>query len=356
MTADFVLRAGPAARRLIEHHGLTPDLITLLAAPAGGPKFIAVQALDAWLFSTWLPQRRQPLPAIGSSIGAFRIIAGAHRDPAAALARLTRAYFDKTYPRRPTPLELTAAIRDIFRQLHDPADDDHILQHPWLRPHIVTTLCQGLSGARHPLSQGLGMGLAYLDNLRHRDAMARRFHRCLFHAGDTPCALQHDAFPTRHVRLTRDNLEEATLASGTLPLAMETRRDLPGAPRGAHVDGGMIDYHMDLVTQGETPPLTFIPHYEQRVVPGWFDKRLPRRHPRHGDHLLVLSPSPALVADLPGGKIPCRQDFKRYAGNDAGRLQAWQAALRASERLRDGFREALDRGRIMDVLQPLHPG
>ncbi len=354
MTAAITLRAGASARRLIEHQGLTPDAITLLGAPAGGPKFLIVKALDDFLFSEWLPQRQQPLPAFGSSVGAFRLVAAAHRDSKAALQRLVDAYCDKCYEQRPSASELTAAIRAIFEHMHDRSDTEHILNHPWLQLHLVTTRCQGLAASQHPVTQSLGFGLAFLSNLAHRDKLANRFERCVFHTGSTPFNLIPDAFSTEFSALTPANLGEVTLASGSIPIVMETRRDLPDSTPGAHIDGGMIDYHMDIRDADDSAQqLVFIPHYEQRVVPGWFDKRLPKRQPQHHEHLVVLSPAPELVAKLPGGKVPCRKDFTIYKNDDAARLKAWRAGLDASERIADAFREILLKQRVMDVLMPL---
>ena len=92
---------------------------------------------------------------------------------------------------------------------------------------------------------------------------------------------------------------------------------------------------------------------EQRVVPGWLDKGLRHRRARHVERMLVLSPNPALVARLPGGKSPCRKDFSGYKGRDSERLQAWQAALSLGERIADEFRDMLARGDVMTRLQPL---
>lgn len=354
MTAAITLRAGASARRLIEQDGLTPDAITLLGAPAGGPKFLITKGLDDFLFGEWLPNRQQPLPAFGSSVGAFRLVAAAHRSPQAALQRLVDAYCAKCYDKRPSASELTTAIREIFQQMHDEQDTDYLLNHPWLQLHIVTTRCQGLAASRHPLPQSLGFGMAYLSNLAHRDRLATRFQRCVFHAGAKPFNLIPDAFTTEFSSLTKANITEVTLASGSIPIIMETRRDLPDSAPGAHIDGGMIDYHMDIRDADENAKqLVFIPHYEQRVVPGWFDKKLLKRQAQHQDHLLVLSPSPELVASLPGGKVPCRKDFTIYKNDDAARLKAWRAALDASERMADAFREVLAKQRVMDVLAPL---
>ncbi|MEL0028443.1 MAG: patatin-like phospholipase family protein [Perlucidibaca sp.] len=351
---SFVLRAGPLAREQITREGLTPDSLAAFGAPAGGPKFLALTHLDSFLFRDWLPARRQPLPAFGSSIGAFRLVAAAHRDPAAAFSRLVRAYCAQRYDSKPDAAEVTRQVRHILHEMLDEADLEHVLAHPWLRLNLITTRCLGLAASRQPGTQALGFALAFLSNLRHRDRLASRFERCVFHNGTAAEAvLSADAFRTHHARLTRDNLAAVTLASGTIPLMMETVRDIPAGPAGAHIDGGMIDYHMDLALSRTPAGILFIPHYEQRVVPGWFDKGLKGRSARHTARMLVLSPAPARVAALPGGKIPCRKDFKRYHQRDDERLRAWDAGIALSQEIADEFRDLLASGRVADALQPL---
>lgn len=353
MPRSFVLRAGPLARAQIAANGLTPDSLAAFGAPAGGPKFLIVTGLDSHLFRDWLPQRRHPLPAFGSSIGAFRLVAAAHRDPVAAFARLIGAYSAQRYDSTPDAREVSRQVNAILHALLDPDDLNHVLAHPWLQLNLITTRCRGLAGSRHRAAQMAGFALAFASNLRARDRLASRFERCLFHTGPAPLLRPQDAFRTHISALTRDNLAPVTLASGTLPLMMEAVRDLPGGPPGAHVDGGLIDYHMDLPLDGQHAGIVFVPHYEQRVVPGWFDKGLKRRQARHTDRLLVLSPAPALVASLPGGKIPCRQDFTRYHGHDDQRLAAWAAARAASHDIAAEFADLVAGGDVAAALQPL---
>lgn len=355
MPQSFVLRAGSLARQLIERDGLTPDSLAAFGAPAGGPKFLILTHLDSFLFRDWLPTRRQPLPAFGSSIGAFRLVAAAHRDPAGAFARLVEAYCAQRYDNRPGAAEITRQVRQILHHMLADADIDHILQHPWLRLNLITTRCQGLAASHSSGLQALGFGMAFMSNLRHRNHLANRFERCIFHnAASAQQVLQPDAFRTHHAALTAENLAAVTLASGTIPLMMDTVRDIPAGPPGAHIDGGMIDYHMDLpLRDAETPGILFIPHYEQRVVPGWFDKGLKRRSAQHTERMLVLSPSPERVARLPGSKIPCRKDFTHYQQRDGERLQAWEAAIAASREIAEEFQELLESGRAAEALRPL---
>lgn len=355
-TLPFVLRAGSAARTQIQNLGFNANSLAALGAPAGGPKFIIQSYLDRFLFGEWLPQRVAALPAFGSSIGAFRLLAGAHPDPAAAAERLYVAYCQQHYASKPTAQEITREVGHILNALLQKEHIPTILQHPWLQLNLLTTRCLGLAAAKQPAWQALGFALAFGSNLRSRQHLAQRFERCVFqNQTEAPGVLAKDSFRTHYHALTPENLATVTLASGSIPLVMETVRDIPNSPEGAHIDGGMLDYHMDLPLQNIQPTagILFIPHYEQRIVSGWFDKHLKRRQPSHHERMLVLSPSPEVVAKLPGGKIPCRKDFTIYHGRDRQRLAAWQAALTVSEDISGSFQHLLKQGTIGDHLQAL---
>ena len=52
--------------------------------------------------------------------------------------------------------------------------------------------------------------------------------------------------PTQHVLLTKDNLRQAVLASGSIPMVLNPVENIAGAGRGLYYDGGVTDYHFDL--------------------------------------------------------------------------------------------------------------
>ncbi len=351
----FVLRAGPSARAHIEANGFDANQVAALGAPAGGPKFLILKHLDDYLFGPWLAQRRERLPVFGSSIGAFRLVAAAHQDPAAALDRLVAAYSAQHYASKPDAAEVSRQVRQILDSVLQTDELDQLIAHPKLHLHLITARCKGLSAHPKTWLQAIGLGQAFLANYRGRDKLARHMERCVFHSGDAPSPLlDRDVFTTHSVALTAENLAEATLASGTIPLLMRSVRDIAGAPKGAHIDGGIVDYHMDMPLTPAEPgqaPILFVPHYESRLVPGWFDKGITSRLPTQADRLLLLSPAPELVAKLPSQTIPSRNDFKTYHGRDADRLKAWRAAVEASREIAEAFAELSDRGRLLDAVR-----
>ena len=68
----------------------------------------------------------------------------------------------------------------------------------------------------------------------------------------------------------------------------------------------------------------------------------------------TLAGNPAeLVARLPGGAVPSREDFTRFVQQPAERIRRWQIAALESERLGEQFVADLEHGRVAELLQPL---
>jgi hypothetical protein len=67
--------------------------------------------------------------------------------------------------------------------------------------------------------------------------------------------------------------------------------------------------------------------------------------------VLLLAPSPEFVAELPFGRIPDRRDFLRLAGRDDERVAFWQKTVEMSTRLGAQFLDAVDSGRIRELVQ-----
>jgi hypothetical protein len=55
------------------------------------------------------------------------------------------------------------------------------------------------------------------------------------------------------------------------------------------------------------------------------------------------TPSPALLARLPNGKLPDRQDFYRYGQDHAARIRAWERAIGECERFAEALLRWLER-------------
>ena len=158
----------------------------------------------------------------------------------------------------------------------------------------------------------------------------------MFHAGG-PSKLPpaFDAFGLTQVPLTTANIEDALLASGSIPLVCDPVRDVASAPPGDYWDGGLIDYHL-LLPYERFDGLVLYPHFVPYVTPGWLDKFLPwRKRPRRHRWLanvILMAPSTAMLERLPDHRLPDRSDFHRYGRDHAARIGAWERAIAESER------------------------
>ncbi len=190
------------------------------------------------------------------------------------------------------------------------------------------------------------------------NAVSRRtlglfFERALFFDDrDVPPFFDLTGFPLQRIRLVEENLADAIIATGSIPLVLTGVRDIHGAMPGTYRDGGIIDYHLDLPHSAEER-MTLFPHFYDRIVPGWFDKRLKWRRPSPGnvDRTILISPSAEFVATLPNGKIPDRSDFVNYPPEE--RVKAWKSCVASCERLADEFNDVIDREQLAARIQPL---
>jgi len=231
------------------------------------------------------------------------------------------------------------------------ARESEVLNHPRFRLHVFTSRGRHLMRQEARIGPVLGYLGAFATNAVSRRAMGFWLERVLFSDPRDPLPVPLDDYRTRQVTLDESNLQRSILASCSIPFWLDAVREIPGAPVGAYWDGGITDYHLHLRyaawrANAESESLVLYPHFQQQIVPGWLDKPLRHRHRMSPqlDNVIVLAPTAQWIASLPGGKLPDRQDFRRYGDDADGRMAAWRQALAESERLRDEFEEGLQRG------------
>lgn len=373
LNSALQIHAGPLALQQIRQHGLRAQDIAVIPAAAGGPKGLILSHLDRWLFSSWLPSAPRSRSLIGASIGAWRMAAACQTDAVQGFASLAEHYCQQRYSARPSEQEVGTACERLLADCLD-GQQAAICQHAHFHLHIVTA--RGKRFLRAPQKKWqirLGFAAAALANLATRAGLAGHLQRVV--VGDTrddlfwlrdsvDNSIEHafDQFQTAFAPLAADNLAQALLASGTLPLIMPPLRNLRHAPPGTYWDGGLIDYHLALpyvrLWQQKPGELVLYPHFEARIVPGWFDKSLPwRRALRAGerhwlDNVILLSPSPAFIQGLPRRKLPDRQDFFHFGQQHNARIRDWQQAIGEGERLRDALAQFVANPDVTQI-QPL---
>ena len=342
MDFPISIRLGARARQRIAAEGLQAADIAIIPAAAGGPKGLILHGLDTWAFGEWLPGAPRQRRLVGASIGAWRMAASAFADPVAAHKRLAHHYIDQTYPDNADAAYVTRACRALLGEVLG-GDGSEILAHPDYRLAILAVRGIGplaATGGKRWREIG-GFMRAAGGNLLARSRLAGAMERVVFHdVRDDMAWLQgpFDSFASHFVGLGKRNLQEALLASGSIPLVLEAVNDIDGAPPGAYWDGGLIDYHLHLPYQRD-PGLVLYPHFTDHIVPGWLDKSMPWRRARGEalENVVLVSPSAAFLAGLPNGKLPDRSDFKRYGQDHAARIRDWRFAVGESERLADAL-------------------
>ena len=334
--------AGPTALESLRRNGFDRDAFKVMAGASGGAKWLVLGGLDRALARHFVAGRREKLFLLGSSIGAWRSCCHAQADPLAAFARFEAAYLAQRYSVRPSATEVSRVTAGILEALLGEGGVDEILSHPLLRLNLTAVRARHLAAVEARRVQQVVLGGAALANLLSPRTLRLLFTRVLFHdPRDRPPFMDARLLPAEAVALTAANLMPAVMATGAVPLVLRGVAEIPGAPPGLYRDGGIVDYHFDCEMSGGDG-LVLYPHFYPHLVPGWFDKLLPKRRASAAalDRTVILCPSAEFVAALPGGKIPDRKDF--WSFDDAERLRRWRIAIAESHRLGDEFAALLE--------------
>jgi hypothetical protein len=352
-TSSLTFRAGAGALKSIRAHGFDISSIGTIAGASGGAKWLVLSQLDRAILKNLVPKMAGPVHLIGSSIGSWRFACYAQNDPLAAIERFEAAYLDQTYSEKPDIHEITAKSREILADVVGPHGVQEILENPLFRLHVMAVRSRKSSATENRPLLAASLMAAATMNAISRKTLGLFFERALFFdEREVPPFFELTGFPLQRIALTRENLFDAIIASGSIPLVLSGVRDISGAQPGVYRDGGVIDYHLDL-PHSSKERMTLFPHFYDRIVPGWFDKRLKwrRPHPGNVDRTILVSPSAEFVAKLPNAKIPDRSDFVRLT--PAARVKAWRTCVVACEALADEFNEVIEKQELAARLQPL---
>jgi hypothetical protein len=344
-------RAGAIALDIIRKRGLSPSELQCIIMPAIGPKWLVLAGFDRALIEHgWLHGHAARTLLLGASVGAWRALALAARDPLRTHAALLDAYCEQRFTHDDDPAAISASYRSLLRRVFSDEDLAHATAHPQLDLAIVTARARGfLSFDAQPKLQALGLGSAAVLNALGASTRRWFFERVVFDTciGSARHAALLQAPGCTRVALTVQNTLDAALASGTVPLYMQLVRDVALAPPGAYLDGGFSDYHVNRsVAGGEGIGLLML--HQRRIIPSWLDKFVPWRRAPAAAHarLLLVHPTAEFVRSLPGAAIPTRDDFERFVDEPEARIARWRSVAARSAELAATLLQDVESGAI----------
>lgn len=353
---DLRIKAGKRAYAVLQDGGFSFDLITTYFGPATGPRWLIAGGFDLTLIKSGLLGQKWPLLLAGASAGAWRFAAWMQPEAEKSYQALMEAYITSVYTPKDTPDTINASLRTI---LNAAIEDDALpfaLANRKYRLAIITARAKHLTASESKGIQWMGFALGFLMNAAHRSLLDRFAERIVFYTGPKPpaFALQPD-FAGRHVPLSEVNFKAALVASGAIPLVVAGVRNIYGAPNGVYRDGGLTDYHLTRSYGINDTDLTLLFLHQERIIPGWLDKRLTKRQPPPEalENVVMVYPSDNLIAKLPQGKVPDREDFHTYMDHPATRIKNWRQAAAQCAHLGEVFLELVESNKIRDVVERL---
>jgi len=344
---------GESAMRTLQEKGFTADLFVNFLGASGGPKWFTLFGLDKYLFSEFFKDRKLALNIIGSSAGAFRAACFTQKDPLSAITRLATSYSQTVYSDKAKPEEITRKAISLLDEVFGDSGIDEIINNPVMKAHFIVAKSKGLTKYDNKLSQSTGLISSYLLNKLDRKLLRLQYERFVYQSPTSQISIDDPYnFSTHHVDLTPNNIKQALLASGSIPLVMQGIKDIHGSPKGMYRDGGIIDYHFDFslgadldsdlgLGLAKSKGLTLYPHFSAQPKAGWFDKSSSRKvNKKHYDNTVLLVPSARFVASLPFQKIPDRTDFTQLDAKT--RISYWQTVLSQTDQLADDLHNLIN--------------
>lgn len=348
-------RAGAKIFDLIKEEGLDPKKIRVFAGPAGGPKwFVSVGFDKALIRSKFLGKPGWRVLLTGASAGAWRCLAMACRDPLDAYERLRIAYSRNIFTAADTPLTVAQALKNNVDDFIQDDDVGYILNHPLFDVVVHTVRGKWLAASEKRLIQATGLIAAAFANIFSMRGVLFFFDRVVFYSGFGPPQFIKN-FNGLAVGLNEANLKLAALATGSLPYVVTGVKNIPGAPQGIYRDGGLIDYQLNQDYCPGEDGYTLFFHYQERIIPGWFDKKFSWKKPPKGslDRVIQVYPGPDFIRLLPDQRLPDRTDFITFVDDPGERIRRWDEVSRLSEILGEEFLEAVESKRVRGLVEPM---
>lgn len=339
--------AGDSALKTIQEKGFSAELFSSFLGASGGPKWFTLYGLDKYIFGEFFNNHQQHLNLIGSSVGAFRTACFTQKDPVAAINRLATHYCYTKYTHKAKPQDISTEAMAMMAAIFGDSGEDEIVSNRYFKAHFIVAKCKGLVASDNKLLQGMGLLKSYVNNRISRRLLKSQYERYIFQSINSDLQL-HDPYniSTTRQHVSKENIRNVLLASGSIPMVMAGMKDIVNSPLGMYRDGGIVDYHFDF--QIQNAGLTLYPHFSSTLRAGWFDKSLSRKVTlAHYDRIVIVCPSQKFIQALPHHKIPDRTDFVTMQRKQ--RITYWQQVMAESEKLAEQFNDFYQKQNISSI-------
>jgi len=353
---NICIRAGKRAYEIIRDGGFHFDRVTTYFGPATGPRWLIASGFDLALLKSDLLGRHNSIHLVGSSAGAMRFAAWLQPEPEKSYRTLMENYIGMTYTRNDTPATVLESLVNLANNYIEDDALSFALANKKYRLAVITARARNLVASELKYVQNLGLGICFLFNAINRSYIHDFAERVVFYNGPTPprfCLLPD--YRGRYIRLNEINFKYAVMASGAIPLVVAGIKDIYGAPSGIYRDGGLIDYHLTHNYARTNEDIILFFNHQERIIPGWLDKKLSYRRPKEEilDNVVMIYPTETFIAGLPGGKIPERDDFAKFIDNPSARIKNWWRAVELAQPLGEEFLELVESNKIKAVVEKI---
>jgi hypothetical protein len=354
--SNICIKAGKRAYEIIQDGGFHFDRVTTYFGPATGPRWLISSGFDLTLLKNGLLGRSKAIHLVGSSAGAMRFAAWLQPEPEKSYRTLIESYIGITYKRNDTPATVLESLVDLANSYIEDDALSFALTNKKYRLAIITVRARNLVASELKWVQQIGIGICFLFNAINRSYIHDFAERVVFYNGPKPphFCLRPD-YRGRYIRLNEINFKYAVMASGAIPLVVAGIKDIYGAPSGVYRDGGLIDYHMTHNYAQTNEDIILFFNHQERIIPGWLDKRLSYRRPQADimDNVVMIYPTDSFIANLPGGKVPERDDFAIFIDDPASRIKNWRRSVELAQPLGEEFLELVESKKIKDVVEKI---
>jgi hypothetical protein len=350
------IKAGKNIYQIIKDGGFNFDSVSTYFGPAVGPRWLIASGFDLTLLKGCFLGRSKQVQLVGSSAGAFRFAAWLQPEAVESYQKLREAYINVTYTKDDTPATSLGKITDIVNAYLEDDALPFALANKKYRLVVITARARGLVASKNTALQKLGLITCLVFNYFSRENIYKFAERVVFYnASKPPAFCLKSRFRGTYVQLNEINFKYAVLASGAIPLVIDGVNDIYGAPRGIYRDGGLIDYHLTQQFAAKENEIVLFFHHQERIIPGWLDKKIESREPEPYalNNVLMVFPSQSFIESLPGGKVPDRTDLVTFIDDQDTRIKNWRKAVELSAPLGEDFLELVQSGKIKDIVEKL---